>query len=292
MSAEQGGSEPFDDNGLTWFRPAGLFAGEVWPLKYTLEIHARNFALSHAMQTLYFPLREFRTRLVNGRLYLAVVPSPLAERDLQRQFQRRLDASRRFTMSFGEAWEHLVRPELDEYSHWIEGMADGSATPVQVAEQVRRLRRVRGNQWYQAIRGVFAPAAMFEHRAGEWIGPDGGEAAREVSATVQEARRAVWERGADVLDKALRRVGAMLLELHVIETADDVHWLEWGELRRALEHPESREDLVDERKRAAAPAADDGDPPPVIGPDLPADEPRMYLVQETLALIGEAPSWS
>ena len=277
---------PPTDDRLTWLRPAGFFPEAPGPLEHTLEVHARAFGLTRALQSLNFPVFEFRTRLVNGGLYYASVPSALAERDLQGQWRRLHDASLRFMRSIPRGWERLIQPEVDGYNRWIEEMAGPALSAEQMAEQVLRLRRVRGNQWYAAARGVFGPSALFEHRLGRGEVPE--EDAPGVRAVVQAARDAVAVRGGELMTAALERVGAYMVDAGSLEGPADLHWLEWGEVRDALEQGTDCRSAVGDRKRASATPADQGALAPIIGPELSADAPRMYLVRETMALIGDA----
>ena len=277
---------PPSDDGLTWFRPAGFFPEAPGPLEHTLEVHARAFGLTRALQSLNFPLFEFRTRLVNGVLYYASVPSALAERDLQGQWRRLRDASLRFMRSIPRGWERAIQPEVDGYNRWIEETTGPALTAEQMAEQVLQLRRVRGNQWYTAVRGVFGPSALFEHQLQQGEVPE--EDAPGVRAVVQAARDAVAVRGSELMTAALERVGAYMVNAGSLEGPADLYWLEWGEVRDAIEQGTDCRSAVEESKRASATPAGQGALAPIIGPELPADAPRMYLVRETMALIGDA----
>ena len=173
---------------------------------------------------------------------------------------------------------------MDGYNRWIEEMAGPALSPEQMAEQVLQLRRVRGNQWYTAVRGVFGPGALFEHRLQRGEVPE--EDAPGVRAVVRAARDTVAVRGGELMAAALERVGAYMVDAGSLEGPTDLFWLEWGEVRDALEQGAGCRGAVEERKRASTTPADQGALAPVIGPELPADAPRMYLVRETMALIG------
>ena len=276
---------PPSDDGLTWLRPAAFFPQAPGPLEHTLEVHARAFGLTRALQSLNFPLFEFRTRLVSGGLYYASVPSALAERDLDGQWRRLRDASLRFMRSIPRGWERAIGPEVDGYNRWIEEMAGPTLTTDQMAEQVLQVRRVRGNQWYTAVRGVFGPGALFEHRLAQ--GDVSEEDAPAVRKVVQAARDAVAVRGGELMTAALERVGAYMVGAGSLGEPADLHWLEWGEVRHALELRTDCRGVVEGRKQASAALADQGALEPFIGPELPADAPRMFLVRETMALIGD-----
>ena len=276
---------PPSDDGLTWFRPAAFFPEAPGPLEHTLEVHARAFGLTRALQSLNFPLFEFRTRLVAGGLYYASVPSALAERDLPGQWRRLHDASLRFMRSIPRGWERAIGPEVDGYNRWIEEMAGPALSAEQLAEQVLQLRRVRGNQWYTAVRGVFGPGALFEHQLGR--GEVSEEDAPAVRAVVQVARDAVAVRGGELMTAALERVGAHMVDAGSLKAPADLYWLHWDEARDALAQGTDCRSAVAERRRASARLADEGSLEPFIGPELPADAPRMFLVRETMALIGD-----
>ncbi|MCH8198873.1 MAG: hypothetical protein IIA54_02235 [Chloroflexi bacterium] len=276
---------PPSDDGLTWLRPSAFFPAAPGPLEHTLEVHARAFGLTRALQSLNFPLFEFRTQLVDGALYYASVPSALAERDLEGQWRRLRDASLRFMRSVPRGWERAIGPEVDGYNRWIEEMADPALTAEQMAEQLLQLRRVRGNQWYTALRGVFGPGALFEHRLQRGEAPE--EDAPGIRAVVQAAREAVAVRGGELMTAALERVGASMVDAGSLDGPADLHWLEWGEVRDAFEQRTDCRGVVAERKRASATPTDHGALEPSIGPELPADSPRMFLVRETMALIGD-----
>ena len=277
---------PPTDDRLTWFRPAAFFAEAPGPLEHTLEVHARAFGLTRALQSLNFPVFEFRTQLVDGRLYYAPVPSALAERDLEGQWRRLRDASLRFMRSIPRGWERAIQPEVDGYNRWLEEMAGPAVTAEQMAERVLQLRRVRGNQWYTAVRGVFGPAALFEHRLAQGEVPE--EDAPGVRVAVQAAYDAVAVRGGELMTAALERVGAHLVSAGSIDGPADLAWLEWDDVRDAVEGGTDCRGAVAEHKRASATPAGPDAPAPFIGPELPDDAPRMFLIRETMALAGNA----
>jgi hypothetical protein len=94
----------------------------------------------------------------------------------------------------------------------------------------------------------------------------------------------VANRGGGLFQTAIERVGQRLTDDGCIDAPDDVNWLEWMELRDALVHPTRRQSLVAERMaEAERPAVSE---PLMIGPTLPSDAPRMYLIREVLQLFG------
>ena len=284
---------PAADEELTWFRPPGAFPEMPGRLEYTLEVHARAFGLTRALSSLNFPLYELRTRLAEGNLQLAVVPSGMAERDMDAQFRRLADASVRFTQNIRRPWEtatrsHAVREEVVSYNDWMSQAVPADGSPADLADGMRRLRRVRGLQWYTAARAVFGPAAVLQRRIDDLEGGDAAEIER-LTAQVADSRgviddaRELLAQGGGLADAAAGRAGAKLAELGSLDAADDVRWLELEEVREALRSSASMQATVDQRKAAPAPsgAGDTGPEPP--------DAPELYLVPEVLALIGRTP---
>ncbi len=190
--------------------------------------------------------------------------------------------------SIPRGWERAIGPEVDGYNRWLEEMAGPALTPGQMAEQVLQLRRVRGNQWYTALRAVFGPGALFEHRLQRGEVPE--EDAPGVRTVVQAALDAVAVRGGELMTAALERIGAHMVSAGSIDGPADLHWLEWSEVRDAIERGTDCRGAVAESKRAGATPADQGALAPFIGPELPADAPRMFLIRETMALAGSTES--
>ena len=277
---------------LAWFAPVGAFPQTPGPLEYTLEVHARAFGLTHALASLNFPLYEVRTRLAAGHLQLAVVPSGLAERDMAAQFRRLAAASVRFTRDIRRPWEtatrsNAVREEVVSYNEWMSDALPAGASPADLADGLRRLQRVRGMQWYTAVRAVFGPAAVLQRQIDDLAGGDAAEAER-LAAAVADARgviddaRELLAQGGVPLDAAALRAGAKLAALGSLDAADDIRWLELEEAREALRRSASMQAAVAQRKAAPAPAPAAPTPPP--------DAPELYLVPEILALIGGTPA--
>jgi hypothetical protein len=246
-------------------------------LDYTFEIYALVWGLTRALESLYFPLYELRTRLVAGQLYLASVPSAFAERDLQAQLKRMGDSGLRFTRDIRGTWQRAIKREVEEDNDIIAGFPAAGSPNTAVANGLAQLRRARGNQWFAATRAVFAPAAMLE--AG------GKELSGEARAAVDEALGLVRDRGSALLNEALERVGQGLVELGSIDQPSDVHWLEYQELRDALRDGRQLTQRVADR-RAAFSTAGGASAPATTGPALPPDAPRMHLVREVLAIVS------
>jgi hypothetical protein len=270
--------KPLAEDQLTWFRPRGRLAARPRPLDYTVEIYALTWGITRALESLYFPFYELRPRVVEGHLYLASIPSAFAERDLETQLQRMRDSGLRFTRNVRRTWERPIRGEVEEYNEFMAAFPPPGTSLGEVAEGLKGLRRTRGNQWFAATRAVFGPIAMLEHGGGTAIEP-------EARAVVDEALGLIRDRGAELLASALGRVGEMLVQVGSIARAEDVSWLEFQEVRDALRDGRDVRRLVTERSSAFdQSAAREG--PETIGPDLPADAPRMYLIREVLALVS------
>jgi len=268
---------PADDE-LSWFRPDAVLPERPRPLDATFAVPAFTFGLTHSLVSLYFPLYEVRHRLVDGHLYLATVPSPMAQRNLAAQMRRVRDSSLRFSRNIRAGWEPSARREVEEYNERMAAFPPAGATDAEVADTVPRLRRTRGNQWFISIRAVIAPTAMLQTGVGE-------TPIAEALAVVQEMRDLVVGLGTAELDAAVGRVAGRLVANGCIAAPNDVDWLEISEMRDALQHGGDRRGFIAERQAAAAvpPAAES---PPTIGPPLPPDAPHMYLVREVLTLIA------
>ena len=135
------------------------------PLDYTLEIHALVFGLTYALESLEFPLYALRSRLLNGRVYLAAVPSAMAESNLAQRLKNIHAQSLRFTRNIERAWERQLKPEIELYNHRFEEIANFTGSSNELAEKLRKLRRERGNQWFTAIRGVVVPTVLLQRDA-------------------------------------------------------------------------------------------------------------------------------
>lgn len=271
---------PPSDDQLTWFRPGGRLAARPRPFDYGFEIYALVWGVTRALESLYFPLYALRTRLVDGHLYLAAVPSAFAERDLPAQLQRMRDSGLRFTRNVRGAWERFIRAEVVEYNAFLAEFPPEVASNAEVADQLLRLRRTRGNQWFAATRAVFAPVAMLEHGERQPIPSD-------TRSVVSEALELIRDRGGALLEDSVRRVGRRLVERGAIDRAGDIFWLELQEVREALRTGCDLRDQVLERsgQRERWPRSDASE---IIGPVLPPDAPRMYLVREVLEIVSSA----
>jgi hypothetical protein len=265
---------PPADDALTWFAVGGSFPAYPRPLEHTGEIYAFVYGASHALESLNFPLYQLRSRLIDGRLYFAAVPSAVAEHDLPRRLQRLADASVRYTRDLRAAWERDGRQEAETYNRWFEASpAEGSRA--ERASQLRRLRRARANQWFVVVRSVVAAAALLQRE---------GKADAATADVVREAL-ALADEGEGLFDMALLRSATTLVSNGSLAAADDAYWLEWSELCDAIEQGKRVELPIEQRRAHGLRAARRG-PSPVVGPALPPDAPRMFLVREILALVA------
>src|SRR5262245_45702427 len=151
---------PLPDDQLSWFRAEQKIFLRPRPLDYTLEIYALLFGLTYALESVEFPLYAVRSRLYHGRVYLAAVPSAMAENNLTRRLANIHDQSLRYTRNIQGTWERQIRPEVERYHDWFEAAAGSAASDGELADLVRKLRRTRGNQWFVAIRGVNLPSLL------------------------------------------------------------------------------------------------------------------------------------
>lgn len=270
---------PLPDEELTWFRAAQKCFAAPQPLNYTVEIHALVFGLTCALESLEFPLYALRSRLLNGRIYLAAVPSAMAESNLPQRLKNIHAQSVRFTRNIGRAWERQLKPEVDLYNRRFEEastLADAAA----LANKLRSLRRDRGNQWFTVIRGVIAPAVLVQHHIDEF-GQDIAALARTMA---RQALELVEIQGKALLYSALTRAGAVLVSTGVIDKAEDVYYLEWKEVMALLKEPRDRRELIATRRAQAASDAQ-APAPETQGPVLMPDAPRMYLIRDILDLL-------
>jgi hypothetical protein len=285
-------SPPHDDE-LTWFPAKGKLPLTPSPLEYTVEVDAFFFGLTRALESLEFPLTEVRSRLVDGRLYVAVAPSADAEKDTRRRLQSVRDLSLRYTRDIRGFWQQQVQPKIEGYNSWMGKFVSQSRSSQELAEQFRQLRWVRGNQWFNTFRPVVAPTALMQHWANEAIQQKGRDsddaqsavrAAEDASAVTKEALGAV-ERGKSILLSALQEVGGRLTSSGHLKQAEDIYWLQWIEVRNTLENGGKLESIVEKRESEAIQLGQSS-PPSTLGPPLSDDAPRMYLIREILDLLG------
>ncbi len=271
---------PPPDDELTWFRPGGVLPDRPSPLAATLTVPAMTFGLTHALISLYFPLSEVRSRLVDGQLYLALVPSPMAERDPRAQLRRMQDSARRFSRDIRGAWARQGREEVVGYNKRMAAFPAADATNLDVAAQLPDLRRMRGNQWFISVRLGIATPAMLRALGSPF-------SVEDAAAVVGEIRDLVVARGAAELEGAMRRVADRLVAAGSIEAPADVDLLELDEIAAALADGTDRRSVVEARRAwLARPRA--AEPPEQLGPPFPPDGLGMRLLREVLAIISGA----
>lgn len=271
-------SPPTDDE-LTWFRPPpGLFPAQPRPLEYTLAVQAFVFGLSRALESLYFPLYEVRARLFDRELYLAAAPSAMAEADLDAQLQRLRDSALRFSRDIRAAWERTIRAEVEEYNERFAAFAPADADAVDIANQLPGLKRVRANQWFAPIRAVIAPTVLLLEQGVGQTPPD------VAMAVVAEVRDIVVGRGTAEFESAVSRFGEHLVHSDALTSRDFIWWLDYQDVLGSLTHGPSYQPPPERLVPSSSAARTT--PPETIGPPLPADAPRMYLLREVLDLIA------
>ena len=271
---------PPSDEELSWFRADQKMFAQPCSLKYSLEIHALIFGLTCALESLEFPLFALRSRLVIGRVYLAAVPSAMAERNLPQRLKNIHAQSLRFTRNIERAWERQLKPEIELYNRRFEEIANFAGPATALVEKLRKLRRERGNQWFTAIRGVVVPTVLLQRNASEF----GTEIGLLAENLAQQALEEVADRGKTLIRLAAVRIGERLLGANVIDKSEEVFWLEWMEILELLQSPKDRRPLVAERQAQAARDADSASPA-ILGPSLPLNAPMMYLIGEIFKLL-------
>src|SRR5579871_2902986 len=187
--------KPPTDDELSWFRAVPPLPARPTPLQFTMDVQAFTFAFAHALVSLYFPLYRVHSRLVDGELYVAVMPSGLAEIDLERQMGRMRASTFRFSRNIRASWERDIRKEVEKSTEWMSAFPGSATAGPEAAEGFIQLRRTRANQWFDSIRAVFAPAALLQEGIGETMPADATE-------VLEDARHLVVERGTAAYDGA------------------------------------------------------------------------------------------
>lgn len=277
---------PARDEALLWFRPGGIFPARPRPLDFTLEIYALTGGLTRGLVSLNYPLYQIRPRLIDGELYVASVPSGIAEREPETKLGLLRDASLRFTRNIRGPWERAIRPEVEGYSSWMaEALPEA---PAEVAERFRQVRRVREMQWFVTDRAVVGSFALLKSRLDDL--PASSEDRAKVAAAVddgaavlREAMQLVRDQGAAQLDDFIRRTARRLVDMQVLAPGD-IHWLEWREVRQALTEPGDWKAIAAERK-AQAENPQPGSVPDEVGPQPGPNALHMHLVREVLGLL-------
>jgi hypothetical protein len=277
-TSEKSWTPPADDE-LSWFLAVQNCFASARPLNYTLEIDALVFGLTYALESLEFPLYALRSRLSHGRVYLAALPSAMAESNLPQRLKNIHAQSVRFTRNIERAWGRQLKPEVDLYNRRFAAIST-FAGPAELAEKLRPLKRDRGNQWFTVIRGVVAPTVLVQQHTDEF----GQNISKLGKKLTRQALELVAVQGKDLIDSALAQAGGCLVKADVIDSAGDVYELEWKDVIALLKEPQNRRALVAERRVQAARDAE-VPAPKNLGPTLAPGAPRMYLIREILDLL-------
>jgi hypothetical protein len=268
---------PAGDDQLTWLRVGGILPTHPKPLELTGEVHAFTYGLTHALESLYFPLYEIREREIDGQLYLAVVPSGLADRDIETRIKTVNDRTIRFRDVLG-TWRGDIREEVLADSERMQAFPPTGATGEELHEAWLRLRRIRANQWFAPTRAVVCPAALLQGGVGK------GNLDEALQA-IEEVRRLVIDEGGRDFEGAVERIGRHLAGTGSIDAADDVLYLDFDEVSQALETGARYQDKVAERKKRAA-SGSEKQGTDVVGGQLDRADRRLFLLPEIFALLG------
>jgi hypothetical protein len=270
---------PATDEELAWFKVGGILPTYPKPLDLSCAVHAFTYGVTHALESLYFPLYEIRPRSIDGQLYLAVVPSGLADRDIEARIRNVSDRTIRFRDILG-GWRRDVGPQVEEDVERMASFPPSGASGEELHEAWLRFRRVRANQWFAPTRAVICPTALLKMGIGE------GRSDEALSA-VEEVREVVIRRGTDVFDAAIDRLGGQLVRAGCLAAADDVLWLEFDEVSAALERGSGAyQETVANRKTRASAETNDG--PATVGAPLDPGDRRLFLLPEIFDLLGVA----
>jgi hypothetical protein len=252
---------------------------EPRPLELTCTVAAFTWGLTQALRESFWPLYAVRAQLRRGRLYLAAVPSPHAERDLVNRVRLMRETPLRHLRDLPAAWERDGRSEVLRYEAAMHAFLPEEDLPAEgLGEAFFRLKRARADQWCAALRVGVCPTVMIR----QGVGDTPQEEAMVVVAEVQ----AVLAQGARAFAAALRRTGQRLAQAASIATPEDVLWLEYREVQSALAGGGAFHAKVAERRDAATRPASTA--PPALGPPLAPDAPANYLLPEVLELVGIA----
>lgn len=279
---------PAPDEVLLWFRPGGIFPARPRPLDFTLEIYALTGGLTRGLVSLNYPLYQIRPRLIDGELYVASVPSGIAEREPETKMGLLRDASLRFTRNIRGPWERAIRQEVEGYSSWMaEPLPEA---PADLAERFRQVRRVREIQWFVMGRSVVGAFALLRKRlddlpANSEDRPKVAAAVEDGTAVLRDALDLVRDQGGAHLGGFLERTAKRLTDMRVLDAPEDIHWLEWREVRQALAEPGDWKARAAERK-AQALTAPSGPVPDEVGSQPAPNALHMHLVREVLGLLA------
>jgi hypothetical protein len=103
-------------------------------------------------------------------------------------------------------------------------------------------------------------------------------------AVSEEALGIIRQRGTVLFEQALFRVGERIARSGSIDKPEDVQWLDLLETREALTAGLDKRQVVAARRADAAHQMTTSGPE-AVGPALPPDAPRMYMLRDILDLI-------
>jgi hypothetical protein len=263
---------------LAWLRVGGILPTHPRPLELTGAVHAFTYGLTHALESLYFPLYEIRERSIDGQLYLAVVPSGLADRDIEARIRNVSDRTIRFRDILG-TWRDDVRPQVQADLERMAAFPPPGGSGEELHEAWLRLRRVRANQWFAPARAVVCPTALLKGGVGQ------GRLDEALQA-IDEMQELVIRDGTKVFNGAIDRVGERLARTGCIDAESDVLWLDYDEVSQALETGSARyQEQVAQRKKLASPA-DNRRGPDLVGVPLVREDRRLFLLPQIFDLLG------
>jgi hypothetical protein len=268
---------PAGDDELTWLKVGGILPTHPKPLELTCAVHAFAYGLTHAVESQYFPLYEIRPRSIDGQLYLAVVPSGLADRDIETRIRTVSVRTLRFRDILG-TWRGEIQPQVREDLARLAEFPPSGVSGEEMHEAWMRLRRVRSSQWFAPVRAVLCPAALFQ--------ANGEAPSDETRQAIEELRDVVIREGGQAFDAAIERLGNLLVGAGWLDAADDVLWLDFDEVAAALESGAGAyQETVAGRKTRAA-SASRGEAPETVGPPLDREDRRLFLLPEIFELLG------
>ena len=268
---------PASNDELAWFKVGGSVPAHPTPLELTSSVHAFTYGVTHALESLYFPFYELRPRAIDGQLYLAVVPSGLADRDMDARIGTVSERTIRFKDIRG-GWLKEIKPQVEADLERMGDFPPAGASGEQLHEAWMRLRRVRANQWFAPTRAVISPTALLKVGVGDPSRRD------EAMAACAEVRDIVIGQGGPAFEAAVSRLGDLLVKLGSLKSAADLQWLEFEEVSTALEQPGAAHQEIAARRKAASTAASEG--PATVGAPLDLTDRRLFLLPEILELLG------
>lgn len=269
---------PATDEQLTWFKVGGPLPTHPKPLEFTCGVHAFAYGFTRALESLYFPFYEIRPRSIDGELYFAVVPSGLADRDIEERIRHVTERTIRFRDVLA-VWKRDIQPEVQELLQQMAGFPPPGVSGEQLHEAWFRFRRVRALQWFAPIRAVICPAALLNVGIGE-------APAAEAQEAVEGVREVVVRQGTEVFNAAIERLGQELVRSGYLDAPEEILWLEFDEVSAAAEKGQGAyRETAKERKSHAA-ATGQGEGPASIGPPLDHNDRRLFLLPEVFDLLG------